>query len=147
MTGRRTERTSDNKARLRALQDAAPGWRPQLGDLAHDIARSRSGVVVDIPDGAACLNYHLRPPNGGDEWSAAPDASTLRPAYTVTHATPARGAMSYDARAKQGALPIVLHHEDGTTEETILIASRAELADYAGQLIEWLAGSEGDSTP
>lgn len=123
MTGRRTERSAENNARRRALHNAAPRWTPKLGDLAFDLTRNHNGVVVGIPDGASCLTYHLRPPNGGDEWSAAADASTLRPAYTVTHATPA-GRLSYDPRASQGALPIVLHHEDGTSEETVLIVDR-----------------------
>ncbi|MCA6095851.1 hypothetical protein LE181_27275 [Streptomyces sp. SCA3-4] len=101
---------------------------------------------MSVPDDVSCLTYHLRPPNGGNEWSALADASTLRPAYTVTHATPA-GRLSYDPRAAQGALPIVLHHEDGTSEEMILVVSYDELSSYADQLEAWAVRHEGVNAP
>ncbi|GAA2925329.1 hypothetical protein GCM10020221_21640 [Streptomyces thioluteus] len=39
----------------------------------------------------------------------------------ITYATPARGAVIHDRRARQAALPITVHHGDGGTEETILV--------------------------
>lgn len=101
---------------------------------------------MGIPDGIACLTYHLRPPEGGDEWSAAADGSTLRPVCTITHVTPA-GEVSYDARARQGAVPILLHHEDGTTEESTFVVTLDELATHVAQLARLVRDREGASTP
>ncbi len=94
---------------------------------------------MGIPDGDPCLTYHLRPPESGGEWSAAADGSTLRPACTITHATPA-GEVSYDARAKQGAVPILLHHEDGTSEESTFVVTHDELTSHVAQLERLVQG-------
>lgn len=64
--------------------DGGPVLWPQLGDLALDIAqgeRGRVGVIVGVPgeEGSDWLTYHLQPAGGGEQWSAAADASTLRP--------------------------------------------------------------------
>lgn len=49
------------------------------GDLAQDSTTDRIGVVVDVP-GDGVYSYHLRPPGGGEEWTAPRDGSTLCPA-------------------------------------------------------------------
>ncbi|CUU60997.1 hypothetical protein Ga0074812_15222 [Parafrankia irregularis] len=37
-------------------------------------------MIVGVPgeEGSDWLTYHLQPPGGGEEWSAAADASTLQ---------------------------------------------------------------------
>lgn len=47
---------------------AAP-WTPRLRDLAHDTINGTVGVIVDVP-GEGVYSYHLRPPEGGEEWTA-----------------------------------------------------------------------------
>ncbi|GAB2697316.1 hypothetical protein GCM10010442_13860 [Kitasatospora kifunensis] len=56
----------------------ASTWTPRLGDLARDSTTERVGVVVDVP-GEGVYSYHLRPPGGGEEWTAPRDGSTLHP--------------------------------------------------------------------
>ncbi|WP_181442224.1 hypothetical protein [Streptomyces tateyamensis] len=36
-------------------------------------------MIVDVP-GEGVYSYHLRPPEGGEEWTAPRDATTLHPA-------------------------------------------------------------------
>lgn len=74
-TGER--RTPQDAARRRALADASGGWIPRRGDLVHDTAQDRSGVVVAVPEDTGSRLYHLRPQGGGNEWAAPLDA--LRP--------------------------------------------------------------------
>lgn len=75
MSGRRTAHED--------AHDPAPPWTPRLGDLAHDSATGRTGVVVDVP-GEGVYSYHLRPEGAGgeQEWTAPKDGSTLTPATT-----------------------------------------------------------------
>ncbi|MFD6333368.1 hypothetical protein ACFWGI_27835 [Streptomyces niveus] len=113
------------------LGTAVP-FRPQLGDLARDTARAgRTGVVVALPgDGAA--TYRLCPPGGGDAWAAPADGTTLRPVVAqATHITPMKRDATYDHRARQGAVPVQVHYEDGGTSEAVLIVTADEMAFYA----------------
>ncbi|MER8104570.1 hypothetical protein [Kitasatospora sp. NPDC094016] len=73
MSGRRTAHEE--------AHDAAQPWTLRLGDLAHDTAAGKAGVVVDVP-GEGVYSYHLRPEGAGGEkeWTAPKDGSTLRPA-------------------------------------------------------------------
>lgn len=57
----------------------------------------------------------------------------------ITHATPIKRDVTYDARAQQAALPIALHRPDGSTDETILILTPGELELYAIQLEQAIA--------
>ncbi|KAA0943011.1 hypothetical protein FGF04_00920 [Streptomyces apricus] len=60
----------------------------------------------------------------------------------ITHATPVKRDVTYDHRAQQAALPIVLHHPDGGTEETILILTPGEVELYSIQLEQAIARRE-----
>ncbi|WP_229834823.1 hypothetical protein [Streptomyces xantholiticus] len=95
--------------------------------------------MVALP-GTGAATYHLRPPGGGDEWSAPADATTLRPVPAqVTHVTPAKLDVVYDHRAQQGAMPLVVHCEDGGTSEALLVLTLGELELYSyqvGRIIE-----------
>ncbi|MEV0446158.1 hypothetical protein AB0I84_34895 [Streptomyces spectabilis] len=116
------------------LGTASP-YYPRLGDLATDTARDgQLGVVVALP-GEGAATYHLRPPGGGDEWSAPADGTTLRPVpAAVTHITPASRDVVYDYRAEQGAMPVEVHYEDGGTAEAVLVFTPDQLELYACQL-------------
>lgn len=121
------------------LGTAAPFY-PRLGDLARDSAQEgRIGVVVALP-GEGRRTYHLRPPGGGDLWSAPADGTTLRPVPAqVTHVTPQKRDVVYDHRAQQGALRVEVHYEDGGTTETLLVLTPDQLELYAlqiGRIIE-----------
>ncbi|GAA2110862.1 hypothetical protein GCM10009759_52510 [Kitasatospora saccharophila] len=74
MSGRHTTRRDAN--------GPAPPWIPRLGDLAYDTAARAVGVIVDVP-GEGTYAYHLSPPAGGEEWTAARDAATLSPSDTT----------------------------------------------------------------
>ncbi|KUF15614.1 hypothetical protein AT728_26200 [Streptomyces silvensis] len=92
------------------------------------------GVVVTLP-GEEAATYHLRPPGGGDEWSAPADGTTLRPVpAAVTHITPTPRDVVYDQRAEQGAMPVEVHYEDGGTAESVLVFTVAQLERCTGQL-------------
>ncbi|MFD8156602.1 hypothetical protein [Streptomyces malaysiensis] len=136
MTGRATPHLPSQGAELGT---AAPFY-PRLGDLARDTARDgRIGVVVALPR-TGTTTYHLRPPGGGDEWSAPVDGTTLQPVPAqVTHITPAKRDVVYDHRAQQGALPVIVHYEDGGTSEAVLVLTPGQLELYAyqvGRIIE-----------
>ncbi|MDH2389634.1 hypothetical protein QCN29_12685 [Streptomyces sp. HNM0663] len=134
MTGRATPHLPSQSAELGT---AAPFY-PRLGDLARDTARNgRIGVVVALPR-TGTTTYHLRPPGGGDEWSAPADGTTLRPVPAqVTHITPAKRDVFYDHRAQQGAMPVVVHYEDGGTSEAVLVITPDQLELYACQ-VAWI---------
>ncbi|MCC9312467.1 hypothetical protein LN042_36365 [Kitasatospora sp. RB6PN24] len=66
----------------RDANEPATPWTPRLGDLAYDTATLTVGVIVDVP-GEGVYSYHLRPPEGGEEWTAHRDASSLRPANST----------------------------------------------------------------
>lgn len=116
---------------------------PRLGDLALDLAKGgQVGVVVDLPSDNA-KSYHLRLPGGGGDWRARADGATLRPlAVPVTHVTPQRRDVLYDARAQQAALPVTVHHEDGSTSESVLILTPAQVELYHLQLEQLISRRE-----
>ncbi len=118
---------------------AAPFF-PRLGDLARDTAREGAiGVIVALP-GVGAGTYHLRPPGGGDEWTAPADGTTLRPVPAqVTHVSALKRDVSYDHRAQQGGLPVLVHYEDGGTSESLLVLTpdQLELLGYqVGRILE-----------
>jgi hypothetical protein len=119
-------RTADRSGVIRSAS-----FRPRLGDLALDLAKGgQVGVVVDLPSDNA-KSYHLRLPGGGGGWRARADGATLRPvAVPITHVTPQRRDVVYDTRAQQAALPVTVHHEDGSTWTPP--AGRRRSADRAG---------------
>ncbi|UGQ14691.1 hypothetical protein LO772_14560 [Yinghuangia sp. ASG 101] len=57
------------RARATALPQR-PVWVPNRGDLAHDTATGRIGVVVATPEDAGGDIHHLRPEGGGTDWTA-----------------------------------------------------------------------------
>ncbi|MEU5267285.1 hypothetical protein [Streptomyces hygroscopicus] len=116
------------------LGTGAP-FHPRLGDLALDLAKGgKIGVVVELPSDSA-KSYRLRLPAGGGDWRARADGTTLRPvAVPITHVTPQRRDVVYDARAQQAALPVAVHHEDGGTSESLLILTPAHVELYHLQL-------------
>ncbi|MGW6413200.1 hypothetical protein ACWF95_39730 [Streptomyces vinaceus] len=78
--------------------------------------------------------YHLRPPGGGDEWSAPTDGTTLRPVPAqATYVTPMRRDAVYDHRAQQSALPVLVHYDDGGTAESLLVLTPDQVELYAIQ--------------
>ncbi|PJM98197.1 hypothetical protein CG740_37045 [Streptomyces sp. CB01201] len=97
------------------------------------------GVVIALP-GADAATYHLRPPGGGEEWTAPADGTTLRPVPAqVTYVASARRDVSYDHRAQQGALPVLVYFEDGGNVESLLVLDpdQLELLYYqVGRIIE-----------
>ncbi|WP_269855536.1 hypothetical protein [Streptomyces sp. RPT161] len=131
MTGRPTPHLPSQGAELGTV---AP-FIPQLGDLAADTAQGgRVGVVVAVP-GAEAATYHLRPLGGGVEWSAPADGTTLRPVPAkATHATLTDHDAIWDHRAEQGALPILVHYEDGGTNEATLILTPNALESLHAQV-------------
>ena len=114
---------------------AGSPFHPRLGDLALDLAKGgQIGIVVELPSDSA-KSYHLRLPGGGGDWRARADGTTLRPvAVPITHVTPQRRDVVYDARAQQAAMPVTVHHEDGGTSESLLILTPAQVELYHMQL-------------
>lgn len=127
-----------------ALGTAAPFY-PRLGDLARDTSRDGEiGVVVALP-GEGRNTYHLCPPGGGNEWSAPNDGTTLGPVQPqVTHVTPLKRDVTYDARAQHGGLPITVHYEDGGTAESLLILDPSQLEVYHYQVARILSLRDKD---
>lgn len=121
-------------ARGARLGTGAP-FHPRLGDLALDLAKGGDiGVVVELPSGNV-KSYHLRLPGGGGDWRARADGKTLRPVgVPITHVTPQRRDVVYDARAQQAALPVTMHHEDGSSSDSLLILTPAQVELYHLQL-------------
>ncbi|MER7688231.1 hypothetical protein [Streptomyces sp. NPDC097610] len=70
MTGSRTPQQALPTVEL---PDSRPTWTPLLGDLAHDSAVRRTGVVVALPEDTGANVYHLCPEGGGDPWPALRD--------------------------------------------------------------------------
>ncbi|GHF32637.1 hypothetical protein GCM10010359_39170 [Streptomyces morookaense] len=52
----------------------------------------------------------------------------------ISHATPVKRDMTYDRRAQQTAVPIDIHHRDGTAERTLLILTPDEMESLAIRL-------------
>lgn len=125
------ERITDQ--RLGDSAGLVPGapFQPRLGDLALDLARGgRIGVVVVLPSDISA-SYQLRPVQGGDDWRARSDGSTLRPVpVPVTHVTPVKRDAVYDHRAQQAAVPVTVHYEDGSICETLLVLTAMQVDLY-----------------
>ncbi|WP_191971728.1 hypothetical protein [Streptomyces luteolifulvus] len=126
------------------LGTSAPFY-PRLGDLARDTSRDGEiGVVIALP-GEGRNTYHLCPPGGGDKWSAPNDGNTLRPVQPqVTHVTPLKRDVTYDARAQHGGLPITVHYDDGGTAESLLVLDPSQLELYHYQVGRILALRDKD---
>ncbi|NGO70528.1 hypothetical protein [Streptomyces boncukensis] len=80
MTEGHRPRTPQDRARRRAIADAASGgsgWAPRRGDLVIDTRDGSVGVVIALPEDTATFVYHLRPEGGGKEWGAP--FAALRP--------------------------------------------------------------------
>lgn len=106
-------------------------FQPRLGDLALDLAKGgRIGVVTALPSDNSA-SYQLRPVQGGDDWRARSDGSTLRPVpVPVTHVTPVKRDAVYDHRAQQAAVPVTVHYEDGSVCETLLVLTAMQVELY-----------------
>ncbi|TGN74551.1 hypothetical protein E5083_20330 [Streptomyces bauhiniae] len=106
-------------------------FQPRLGDLALDLAKGgRIGVVIALPSNISA-SYQLRPVQGGDDWRARSDGSTLRPVpVPVTHVTPVKRDAVYDHRAQQAAVPVTVHYEDGSICETLLVLTAMQVELY-----------------
>ncbi|MGW2560516.1 hypothetical protein ACWCXB_14960 [Streptomyces sp. NPDC001514] len=52
----------------------------------------------------------------------------------VTHVTPMKRDAVYDHRAKQAAVPVTVHYEDGGSCETMLVLTPAQVEVYYAQL-------------
>ena len=127
-----------------ALGTAAPFY-PRLGDLARDTSREGEiGVVIALP-GEGRNTYHLCPPGGGAKWSAPNDGTTLGPVQPqVTHVTPLKRDVTYDARAQHGGLPVTVHYDDGGTAESLLILDPSQLEVYHYQVARILSLRDKD---
>ncbi|MEU6245106.1 hypothetical protein [Streptomyces sp. NPDC047024] len=128
------------------LVPGAP-FHPRLGDLALDLAKSgRIGVVVALPSDISA-SYQLRPVQSGEDWRARSDGSTLRPVpVPVTHVTPVKRDAVYDHRARQAAMPVTVHYEDGRVCETLLVLTAMQVDLYYtqfDQLIETKDAARG----
>ncbi|MFJ8731687.1 hypothetical protein [Streptomyces bauhiniae] len=127
MAERITKQLAENSAGL------VPGaaFQPRLGDLALDLAKGgRIGVVIVLPSDISA-SYQLRPVQGGDDWRARSDGSTLRPVpVPVTHVTPVKRDAVYDHRAQQAAVPVTVHYEDGSICETLLVLTAMQVDLY-----------------
>ncbi|WP_253916922.1 hypothetical protein [Streptomyces sp. MNP-20] len=110
------------------LSTASP-FLPRMGDLAADTGKGGGiGVIVALP-GAESPGFRLRPPAGGEEWTAPADGTTLTPVPArPTHATLAEAPEPvYDRHADQASIPALIHFEDGTTVEAALILTPGEM--------------------
>ncbi|MFQ6197720.1 hypothetical protein [Streptomyces sp. NPDC000405] len=121
-----TRRSAQDTARRNALHDVT-AWVPGLGDLAYDTTRRMTGVVVALPapDTPA---YHLRPLGPGSDWSVPFSSASLKPLpEEITHVSLGGRDIIYDHRAHQAALPVQLHHADGTATESALILTPGQV--------------------
>ncbi|WP_194858937.1 hypothetical protein [Streptomyces sp. SUK 48] len=118
-------------------------FHPRLGDLALDLAKAgRIGAVVALPSDSSA-SYQLRPPGGGEDWRARSDGRTLRPVpVSVTHVTPLKRDAVYDHRARQAALPVTVHYEDGDTCETMLVLTAMQVELYYLQFDQLIEAAE-----
>ncbi|OIK24353.1 hypothetical protein VT52_027800 [Streptomyces malaysiense] len=100
------------------------------------------GVVVALPSDISA-SYQLRPPGGGEDWRARSDGRTLRPVpVSVTHVTPLKQAAAYDHRARQAAVPVTVHYEDGDTCETMLVLTSTQVELYYMQFDQLIEAEE-----
>jgi hypothetical protein len=136
MTGR-----EERNDRHDGLSDETSAWPPRLGDLVRDVRKHCLAIVVAVPGdhGDDALTYHLTRPGGGAIWSAPGDASTLEAVRdngppTVRFAVPRRVSRPYRPAAGQAALPIRIHMDAGTTQDTLLVLARAQVRYIAREL-------------
>ncbi|MFI9076277.1 hypothetical protein ACIGW8_07200 [Streptomyces sioyaensis] len=52
----------------------------------------------------------------------------------TSHITIDQRDIAYDSRAQQAALPVTIHHRDGTTEPSVLVMDPGQVELYAIQL-------------
>lgn len=120
-----------------AKQDVPPRSWPRLGDLVADTGRyGQIGVIVGVPgeEGANWLTYRLRPQDGGTDWSAAADASTLLPVPSpVTYASLRDGPVHH-LPGQHWVLTIRLHHQDGSEQGCHLIVAEPQAWRLAAQI-------------
>ncbi|MEU7178709.1 MULTISPECIES: hypothetical protein [Streptomyces] len=137
------EQTAKQHPKQRDAFTVSAPFHPRLGDLALDLTKGgRVGVVVALPD-SNTASYHLRPPGGGEDWTAPKDGTTLRPASVpVTHVQPLKRDFIYDHRAQQAALPVQIHHEDGGTSESLLVLTPGQVELYHIQLEQLIKSRE-----
>jgi hypothetical protein len=132
------QRTSKQRPDRGAELSAGAPFHPRLGDLALDLAQGgRIGVCVALPSDSSA-SYQLRPPAGGEDWRARADGSTLRPVpVPITHVTPMQRDVIFDQRARQAAIPVTAHYEDGGVCETVFVLTPAQIELYFAQF-GWL---------
>ncbi|MGP4030096.1 NAD(P)-dependent oxidoreductase [Actinomadura sp. 3N407] len=129
---------------------------PRLGDLVADSRRDgQVGVIVGVPgeEGANWLTYRLRPPDNGEDWSAAADASTLLPVPSPVAYASLRDGPIHHRPGRHWALTIRLHHQDGSEQESHLIIAEPQAWRLAAQIRDnapaermWTGHSTGDDT-
>ncbi|MGW3263038.1 hypothetical protein [Streptomyces sp. NPDC001056] len=137
------ERITKQLARVDAELFPGASFRPRLGDLALDLAKGGEiGVVVALPSNISA-SYQLRPAQGGEDWRARSDGSTLRPVpVPVTHVTPVKRDAVYDHRARQAAVPVTVHYEDGSVCETMLVLTAMQVELYYMQFDQLIEARE-----
>ncbi|MQY14242.1 hypothetical protein SRB5_44040 [Streptomyces sp. RB5] len=98
--------------------------------------------MIALP-GDTSASYQLRPPGGGDDWRARADGATLRLVPPrVSHVVPMRRDAEYDPRADQAALSAVVHFEDGSSSETVVILTAVQLEHWYAQIGRLLASRD-----
>lgn len=119
-----TRRSQQGTTRRNALHE----WEPALGGLAYDPNRRTAGVVVGLSEEPVRI-YHLRPLGPGTDWTVpASSPSGLRPLpEEITHVSPGGRDVIYDHRAHQAAIPVQLHHADGTASESALVLTPGQV--------------------
>lgn len=102
-------RGSEQLAQNQAALPEYSGRVLQRGDLAHDTATGRTGVVVALPEDVGASVCHLRPEGGGHDWAARP-ADLALPATTEP---PEVGAVVMTVYGRQRIMNDV-HRSHGT---------------------------------
>lgn len=129
--------TSHSAPEAADASSSSPRSWPRLGDLIADTGRGgQVGVIVGVPgeEGANWLTYRLRPINGGADWSAAADASTLRPVPSpVTHASLRDGPLHHRP-GRHWALTLRLHRQDGSDQSCPLVLTEPQGWRLAAQI-------------
>lgn len=122
-------RGSEQLAQNQVALPENSGRALQRGDLAHDTATGRTGVIVALPEDVGASVCHLRPEGGGHDWAA-------RPADLVLGAKPEPpevGAVVMTVYGRQRIMDVLklpdeqqpmvyLRPEHGGTEWTVPVA-------------------------
>ncbi|MEC4020028.1 hypothetical protein [Streptomyces sp. H27-D2] len=61
------------------------------------------------------------------------------PGSVITHVTPVKRDVTYDHRAQQAAMPITVHHRDGSTTKSLMVLTPDQMELYAIQLEQVIA--------